>query len=70
MSNSPNDFRDPKVTSDGSSASSGGIGKWIAIAVAALLALLLLAWLFGLFEDEAVVTGTGNDPDAVIVTTD
>ena len=72
MASSPNDFRDPKVTPDGSGGSSGGMGKWIAIAVAALLVLLLLGWLLGLFggDDEAVVTGTAGSPDAVIVTTD
>lgn len=74
MAKSPNDFRDPKVTSGTSDTSSGGgIGKWIAIAVGVLLALLLLAWLLGLFasdeEVDAVVvpeaeTGTVVEEDA------
>ena len=68
MANSPNDFCDPKINFDRGSKSSGGIGKWIAVTVAVLLAVLLLAWLFGLFEDDAVVTNV-TDPDAVIVTT-
>ena len=63
MASHPNDYRDPKVTQDKSS----GIGKWIAIAIGALLLLLLLSWLFGLFDDEAVVV-TDDAPDAVVVT--
>ena len=79
MANDPNDFRKPTVHDDGSS--SGGIGKWLAIAAAVLLALLLLLWLFGAFEGDAVVPGTATtetttdapdavvvDPDAVVVT--
>ena len=53
MADGPNDFRDPKVTS--TSKDSGGIGKWIAIAVGVILLLLLLGWLLGLFADAAVV---------------
>ena len=73
MADGPNDFRDPKVTTNNSS-SSGGIGKWIGLAIAALVALLLLLWLFGAFNDDEevvvdqpVVEGT-DAPDAVIVT--
>ncbi|MGR3593504.1 MAG: hypothetical protein ACU0BO_16180 [Limimaricola soesokkakensis] len=45
------DYRDPKVTNaDGNKANS--MGKWIGIALAALLGLLLLGWLFGLFDPE------------------
>ena len=53
MADSPNDYRDPKVTA---AKSSSGIGKWIAIAIAALLALALLAYLLGFFDDDADVT--------------
>jgi hypothetical protein len=70
MAEDPKDFRNPKVTSGGTS-DSGGIGKWIAIAVAALLALLLLAWLFGLFGNDdvdAAVVPEGDD--AVVVPVD
>lgn len=70
MADSPKDFRDPKVTSNSSAKSSSGIGKWIGIALAALLALLLLIWLFGLFDGEPAVTRVNDDPDATIVTTD
>ena len=71
MADGPNDFRDPKVTT---SSPSGGIGKWIGLAIAALVALLLLLWLFGAFDDDEevvvdqpVVEET-ETPDAVIVT--
>ena len=66
MADGPKDFRDPVVHDD--KASSRGVGKWIAIAIAVLLGLLLLSWLFGLFgdDDDAVVTETGEP--AVIVT--
>lgn len=57
MADGPKDFRDPKVT-PGTKAS-GGIGKWIAIAIAAIVLLLLLGWLFGLFASD--------DVDAVVV---
>lgn len=44
------DFRDPKFTK----AESGSkVRKWIGIAVAALVAVLLLSWLLGWFADEA-----------------
>lgn len=45
------DYRDPKVTKTDEKKDSG-IGKWIGIAVAALLALLLLGWLLGWFGEE------------------
>lgn len=66
MADSPNDYRDPKVTSTGSSGS--GIGKWIAIAIAVLLALALLAWLLGFFDDDvdAVVTETPANGTVVV----
>ncbi|MGB3555133.1 MAG: hypothetical protein WBA25_10900 [Jannaschia sp.] len=57
MTNDPNNFRDPKVTSTADS-SSGGFGKWAAIAVGVLLLLLLLAWLLGLFAADDVETTT------------
>ena len=64
MANQPNDFRNPKVTQD----TGGGIGKWIAIAVGAVLLLLLLLWLFGLFGNDDAVVVTDDAPDAVVVT--
>ena len=58
MADGPNDFRDPKVTRDTTDTGSG-IGKWIAIAIGAILLLLLLGWLLGWFA--------GDDVDAVVV---
>lgn len=61
------DYRDPKVTNtSGNKANS--MGKWIGIALAALLGLLLLGWLFGLFDPEGAGLETA-DP-ALIEETD
>ncbi|WP_299657041.1 hypothetical protein [uncultured Jannaschia sp.] len=67
MANNPGDFRNPKIQDTGKK-SSGGIGKWIGIGLAALVVLLLLLWLFGALggEDAAVET---SDPDAVTAPT-
>jgi hypothetical protein len=73
MADNPKDFRDPKVTSSNTTDSSGGIGKWIAIAVGVVLLLLLLAWLLGLFADDevdATVPLESTDEETVIVPTD
>ena len=56
MAGEPNDFRDPKVTSGTTKANGGGIGKWIGIAIAAIVIALLLAWLLGAFADDDVDT--------------
>ncbi|WP_299823000.1 hypothetical protein [uncultured Jannaschia sp.] len=68
MTNNPGDFRNPKIQDTGKK-SSGGIGKWIGITVAALVVFLLLLWLLGALgnDDAAVET---NDPDAVNVPAD
>lgn len=64
MADSPNDYRDPKVTtkSEGSN-----IGKWIAIALAVLLALALLAWLLGAFDDDEVDAVVAPADDTTVV---
>lgn len=68
MANDPNKFRDPVVHDQTSkTTSSGGIGKWIAIGLAVLLALLLLSWLLGLFNDDDAVVTDADEP-AVVVT--
>ena len=46
-------YRDPKVTT---TEEKSGIGKWIGIAVAVILALLLLAWLLGTFDNNTTET--------------
>lgn len=69
MADSPNDYRDPKVTTSGSGGGSG-VGKWIAIAIAVLLALALLAWLLGWFNDDADVTVVPADQGTVVVPAD
>lgn len=71
MADGPDDFRDPKVTSNTTAKKDegGGIGKWIAIAIGALLLLLLLGWLLGLFADDDVdAVVAPADDDAVVVT--
>lgn len=68
MADGPNDFRDPKVTTDKDSG--GGIGKWIAIAVGAILLLLLLGWLLGLFADDEVDAAVVPAEDGEVVVTD
>lgn len=68
MADSPNDYRDPKVTT--TKSDSGGIGKWIAIALAVLLALALLAWLLGLFDDDTEVVTTPATDTTVVVPAD
>ncbi|HEV7344040.1 MAG TPA: hypothetical protein VGN60_00185 [Devosia sp.] len=55
------DYRDPKVTKTSGSSGSSGAGKWIAIAIVVILALLLLAWWMGAFN--------GNEVDTVPVVT-
>jgi hypothetical protein len=55
------DYRDPKVTTTGTKRDSG-TSKWIGIAVAVLVVLLLIAWWTGAFngevEPEAVAPAT------------
>lgn len=52
------DYRDPKVSKTDEKKDSA-IGKWIGIAAAVLIALLLLGWLLGWFtEDEPAVQTT------------
>ena len=48
------DYRDPKVTSTGKK--SGGMGRWLGIAAAVIILLLLLAWLLGWFGGQEVET--------------
>lgn len=76
MADGPNDLRDPKVTST-SSSDSGGILRWLLIALLVIGLLILLGWLLGLIgqDDDVVVDETvvieepvtPADPDAVVV---
>ena len=61
MANGPHDYRDPKVTTTGRT----GPMKWLWWVLGAIVLLLLLAWLLGLFgADEAVEVETD---EAVVV---
>ena len=67
MAKDPSDFRDPKVTPNTGTkvADNSGVMKWVAIAVGAVLLLLLLGWLLGLFGDDDQAEAV--DGDEVIV---
>ena len=70
MADDPQDFRDPKVTTSSKTqtpATEGGLPKWLPMVIGALLLLLILAWLFGLFADDEAETAT-VEGDAVVVT--
>ena len=69
MADGPNDFRDPKVTTDRKDTG-GGIGKWIAIAVGVILLLLLLGWLLGWFADDEVDAAVVPAEDTEVIVTD
>ncbi len=61
MANGPGDYRDPKVTTTGQSGSM----RWLWYLLGALLLLLLLGWLLGLFgreaAEEAQTEGTATE---------
>jgi hypothetical protein len=56
MADGPQDYRDPKVTTTSTTAGSGS-RNWLWYIIGAVLLLLLLGWLLGLFSanDEAAV---------------
>jgi hypothetical protein len=66
------DYRDPKVTT--TTGAKKDSGKWIGIAVAALVLLLLIAWFAGAFdgdvEPEAVAPATETPAAGAPATTD
>jgi len=57
------DYRDPKVTTTGTKRDAG-TGKWIGIAVAVIVVLLLIAWWAGAFN------GADVEPEVVAPTTE
>lgn len=66
MANTPNDYRDPKVTETKSSNR-----NWLWIALGIIAALVILALLLGLIpfggDDDAEVVVPAEEPDAVVV---
>ena len=54
MAQDPKNYRDPKVTTG--SRSGGDAMRWVWIAAAVIVVLLLLAWIFGWFGRDAAVT--------------
>lgn len=66
MANTPNDYRDPKVTETKSSSRS-----WLWIALAVIAALVVLALLLGLIpfggDDDVEAVVPVDDVDAVVV---
>ena len=72
MADDPKDFREPKVTSTTGTGSTpakgGGIPKWVLGLIAALVALLLLAWLLGLFAGDDEVDAVVTEEGAVVET--
>jgi hypothetical protein len=61
MANGPNDYQDPKVTT----TDRGGAMKWLWWILGAIVVLLLLSWLLGLFATDDVAEVESDD--AVIV---
>jgi Na+-transporting methylmalonyl-CoA/oxaloacetate decarboxylase gamma subunit len=68
------DYRDPKVTTSGTKRDSG-TGKWIGIALAVLVVLILIAWWTGAFnggdvEPEVVAPATETPATGAPATTE
>ncbi len=64
LANGPQDYRDPKVTTTGR----GGSMNWLWYVLGALLLLLLLAWLLGLFSANDEAATATETTDEVVVT--
>ena len=73
MADGPQGYRDPKVTTTGTTSASGS-RKWLWYIIGAIVLLLLLGWLLGLFsaadtdtavtEEPAATQGTATTDDA------
>jgi hypothetical protein len=57
------DYRDPKVTT--TDKKNGGMMRWVWIALAIILLLLILGWFFGAFDNEVAEVETV--PEAVVI---
>lgn len=57
MANGPQDYRDPKVTTTGTTTGRSSM-NWLWYVLGALLLLLLLGWLLGLFGADDTATAT------------
>lgn len=44
------EYRNPKGSSNGKTNSADGLGRWLGIAVGAIVLLLFLSWLLGWFD--------------------
>ena len=60
MAQDPKNYRDPKVTTQ--PRSGGDAMRWVWIAAAIIIVLLLLAWVFGWFGRDAAVDTTTTTP--------
>lgn len=58
------DYRDPKVTT--TDKKSGGMMRWVWIALGIILLLLVLGWLLGAFDNEVEEVEL-IEPEAVVV---
>ena len=67
MANTPNDYRDPKVST---TTEKTGNRNWLWIALAVLAGLILLAFLLGLFGGDDEVDAVATETDAVVVEED
>lgn len=63
MANSPNDYRDPKVTAAPAKKSMSDYLPWI---IAALIALALLAWFLGAFSSDDAEVATNPTSETVV----
>ena len=64
MANTPNDYRDPKVST---TTEKTGNRNWLWIALAVLAGLILLAFLLGLFGGDDDVDAVVADEEAAVV---